>query len=286
MTQSMRAPGKVSRRAEAAGRAWITSPMRAEPDQQKARISHRRWPAQARQKIARRMVLRIADDGDANAEQRGEVAFGNRFGGVVGAFGVHVRLEFAQQRIHVELVENHHVVDAAERRDQRRPRAFGENGAAFAFQLPRARVGIDSHHENIALGARRLQIAHVAHVKQVEHAVGENDLAARAAMLVEHVVQAVAREDFFARVHSDRLLSLLDWRRNGTLPAKVLRCLRPDRGSEIPRDILLQTHEERSPRVGKSIAKRSPVFLLRCHPEASGFAPDGRISASEGSLFV
>ena len=48
---------------------------------------------------------------------------------------------------------------------------------------------------------RRLQIAHVAHVKEIEDAVGEDDLAAGAAMLVDHVVEAAAGENFVARVH-------------------------------------------------------------------------------------
>src|SRR5277367_4406951 len=70
ISQSMRASGEASRRAEAAGRAWITSP--SEP----RRTRRMRWSGiafltQAREQIARGMLLGIADDGDADAEQGG-----------------------------------------------------------------------------------------------------------------------------------------------------------------------------------------------------------------------
>ena len=75
-------------------------------------------------------------------------------------------------------------------------------GRPSPFNLSRAGIGIDSDDEKIAFGARRLQIANVADVQQIEHAIGKNDFAACAAVLVEDVVQAIAGENFFARVHA------------------------------------------------------------------------------------
>ncbi len=109
------------------------SPKRSEPDEQEIAGSAISLVAQAGQKFARGMVFRIADDCYANPEKRGEVAFRNRFRRVIGAFGVHVRLKFAQQRIYVELVENHHVIHGSQSGHQRRARAFRENGSAFAL---------------------------------------------------------------------------------------------------------------------------------------------------------
>ena len=123
--------------------------------------------------------------------------------GVIGAFGVDVGLEFAQQRIYVELVENDDVIHGAKSGYQRGAGAFGEDGAAVALQFPCAGIGIDSYDEQIAFGARRLQIADVAHVQQIENAVGENDFAAGAAVLFEDRVQSFAGDNFFAGVHAD-----------------------------------------------------------------------------------
>ena len=65
------------------------------------------------------MVLGIADDGDANPQQRGEIAFRDGFGRVIGSLCVHVRLDFAQKRFDVEFVENDHVIHGRERGDER-----------------------------------------------------------------------------------------------------------------------------------------------------------------------
>ena len=131
-----------------------------------------------------------------------ELAFGHRFGGVVGALGVNVGLKIAEKRIYVELVKNHDVIHGAESGDQRRAGAFGENGAAFAFEFARARIGIDAHYEDIAFAPRSLQIAHVSNVQQIEDAIGENDFAAGAAVLFEDRVQSFAGNNFFAGVHA------------------------------------------------------------------------------------
>src|ERR1700675_3495375 len=70
MSQSMRASGKASRSAEAAGRAWITSPSEPRRTRRK-RASGIAGGTQAREQIARGMLLGIADDGYADAEQSG-----------------------------------------------------------------------------------------------------------------------------------------------------------------------------------------------------------------------
>src|SRR5580704_3414583 len=107
--QSMRASGKVSRRAAAAGRAWTMSP--GDP----SRTSRKRGSAiflvtQAGDKFARGMFFGITDDCYTNPEKRCEVAFRNSFRRVIRTFRMHIRLKFAQQRIHVEIVEDNHII--------------------------------------------------------------------------------------------------------------------------------------------------------------------------------
>src|ERR1700733_5164132 len=190
MAQSIRAAGKESRSAAAAGSAWTTSPK--EP----SRKRRKRWAfslgvgsdaageldiagivglAQAREKIAGGMVFGVADNGDANAEQGGHVAFGDGVGRVIGAFGVNVGLKFAEKLLYVGLVENDDVVHGLESNHHRREGAFGEDGPALTFQVAGAGGGINADDEKVAFGARRLQIAYMADVEQIENAVGEDD---------------------------------------------------------------------------------------------------------------
>ena len=57
-------------------------------------------------------------------------------------------------------------VGAVRRRQHRPP---------FPFQPPHRLVVIDRHDQTIRFGGRRLQVANVAHVQQVEASVGEGD---------------------------------------------------------------------------------------------------------------
>ena len=150
------------------------------------------------------MALGVADNGDTDAQPRGKFALRNRFGGVVGAFCVHVRLKFTQQRMDVQLVENYHVIHRGQRGGQAGTRAFGEDRAPFAFQRPRARVGIDAHYQHVPLGARGVQVAHVSHVQQIEDSVSQHNSAPGPAMLLEHPVQARTGKDFRTSVHQAR----------------------------------------------------------------------------------
>ena len=88
------------------------SPSEPRRTSRKRGISHRLAGADAREDRAS-SVLRVADDRHADAEQRREFAFGHRFGGVVGSLGVDVRLKLAQQRIHVQIVEDDYVIHGA-----------------------------------------------------------------------------------------------------------------------------------------------------------------------------
>ena len=76
-------------------------------------------------------------------------------------------------------VEDHDGVDARERREH-----FGALGLAIdrpiRALLERARrsIGVDGDDQRIAQAPRLAQIAHVAGMQEIEHAVGEDDLLA------------------------------------------------------------------------------------------------------------
>jgi hypothetical protein len=142
-----------------------------------------------------------ADHGDTDIEERRKIGFAGIIGPAIGAPGMHVRLELAEQRLHVRIVENDHVVHGGQRGDQSRPSPLGKNGPAFAFQFSRTPIGMNRNDEQISFGARGAEISNVADMKQVEYAACENNSASRATMLFEHFMQTAAREDFFASIH-------------------------------------------------------------------------------------
>ena len=160
--------------------------------------------AQAREQMARGVVLGVADDGNADAEQRGHVAFRDGLESVIGALGVDVGVNFAEKMFYVELVENYDVVHKFQRGDERRTRTLGENWAAFAFQFSGTGIGIDSDDEKIAFLFCGLQVANVADVQQIEDAIREHNFAAGMAMLIEDAVQTFAGNNFFASIHSNQ----------------------------------------------------------------------------------
>ena len=85
----MRASGNAARSAAAAGSAWTMSPS---APRRTIRIVHRAVDVGAQQ-VARRVILRIADDGDAAAVGADDLALGHGVDGVVGALAVHVGLQ-------------------------------------------------------------------------------------------------------------------------------------------------------------------------------------------------
>ena len=96
-SQSMRAGGKraAQRRRHRNGVDDVAE--RAEADDEERRLPALRYraAANAREQIARRMILGIADDGGPAAVRLDDGALGHGVDGVVGALAVDVRLESA-----------------------------------------------------------------------------------------------------------------------------------------------------------------------------------------------
>jgi hypothetical protein len=157
--------------------------------------------AQARDEFAGGTLLAIAHDCDAYPQERREI--GSRIGAAIGAASVHLGLKFTKQRIYVTIIEDEHIIHRRQRRDQSRATALGEDGTALALQLPRACIGVKRHNEQIAFGARCAQVADVTGVKQIKHAISEDDPATRAAVFLKHFVQTATRKNFIACIHQE-----------------------------------------------------------------------------------
>src|SRR5215213_10050579 len=134
-----------------------------------------RFTVHVLQHVRARMVFRVSDDLDAAAEGSYHIAFGHRVFGVVGAFRVDVGAEGEQEFGDGRLVEDRDVVHGAQGGDDLGALSFGDEGAPLAFEAPHLLVRVDADDEQVAQTLRRLKVADVPDVQQVEAAVGEDD---------------------------------------------------------------------------------------------------------------
>ena len=121
------------------------------------------------------MVLGIAHDDDAASAGFDFVALGDAFGGVVGALGVKIGTDFADDGADVVLREDDHGIDIGEGGENFGALGFRHDRAAFAFQCADRSVGVDGNNELASKCAGSVEIANVADVEDVETAVGEGD---------------------------------------------------------------------------------------------------------------
>src|SRR5260221_81426 len=135
------------------------------------------------EKVARRMVLGIADDRYTDTEPGGRRTFRDGLARVIRSLSVNVRTQLLQQRFYVRLAEDHNIIDGAQRADQGGTRSFGQDGAPSAFQGADARICVHANSQDIAFAARAFEIANVAHVQGIEAAVCQHNFLARPAML-------------------------------------------------------------------------------------------------------
>ena len=100
-------------------------------------------------------------------------------GQVVAAFDVDVRPDRSDQLRWCVLVEQDRVIDDVQRADERQPVRFSVDGTGRSFESPRAGVGVETDDENVSQSAGPAQKLHVSGMKDVEHAVGEDDALAQ-----------------------------------------------------------------------------------------------------------
>src|SRR5216683_1066008 len=202
-SQSIGAPRKEPQIMAAAGAAWTISPSELRRTIRK-RSSAMRSFTKTREKLARRVALWIADNGDAHPKPRGRGALRDRFRRIVGAFDVDIGAQRLQQGFHVRLVKDGDVVHGAEGSHQFRARILRQNRPARTFEGPFTGIGIDRNDEDISFPASALEIAHMARVKQVEAAVREHDPLAFAAARFQNFRQRFPGKDFRACVEHKR----------------------------------------------------------------------------------
>ncbi len=165
------------------------------------------------------MLFGVANNRNAHAQPQRRIPFGHGLHGVIGALRVDVGTQSREQRSHVRLVEDGHVTHNTKGGDKLRASVFRQDRAVRSFDLPHARVGIDGHHEHIALLPRAFEVAHVTYVQKVEAAIREHDALPARALFVERAPRARPANTIFSRVSIARLGMLTHGRRAGGVRA-------------------------------------------------------------------
>ena len=143
------------------------------------------------------MMLRVTDNGNANAQPRRNVALWDCLRCVVCALGVHVGMNFREKFPDIETAEKYNVIHRAHRGDELRASCFGQNWAARALENPSAVIGIERDDKHVAFAARAFEITHMADVQHVKNAVRQDNALSQAAVFCEPVEQDFPRDDFF-----------------------------------------------------------------------------------------
>src|SRR5260370_1086143 len=111
---------------------------------------------------------------DAAASRVHLFAADNVVTGPVATFNENVGKQSGDDALRRQVVENHHTVDALERRENFGALALRNHRAALALELSDARVAVQADDQRIAEAARVLQAANVAGMQEVKTAIGED----------------------------------------------------------------------------------------------------------------
>ena len=113
----------------------------------------------------------------------------------VGTLHEDVGLDSADDVGRGVVVEDRNGVDAGERREDLGALVLGVDRPLGALVAAHRRVGIESNDQQVAVRPRGLQVADVAGMQQVEHAVREHDAAARGPRVADETREPGGVED-------------------------------------------------------------------------------------------
>jgi len=141
------------------------------------------------------MILGIAHDDNQSAARLDLIALGNARDRVIGAFGMKIGMDFANEGAHVFFVKNDDRVNVLQRRQNLGALGGRHHGPPFTLQGAHGGIGVDRDNQFAAKFASGAQIAYMADMKQVEAAVGESDAFACAPPLGHTQAEFVARNN-------------------------------------------------------------------------------------------
>jgi hypothetical protein len=122
------------------------------------------------------MILRIACDPHFAAVTKNRIALGDGLLRIIGAFGMYCRAKYVQHMRNAGFIEEHHIIYAAKRRNQRRAFILIKNRPALIFDQAHGLIAVDGDHEDISQSPGVLEVPQVSNVENVKATVGENNL--------------------------------------------------------------------------------------------------------------
>src|SRR5690242_15815010 len=184
VSQTISVAGNDSRNPATAGNVCTISPSEPRRTTRK-RGSGMRSLADRIEQRPGGVVLRIADNGYANAKPRRSRALRHGVFGVIGSLCMNVRPQFLKQSFDVSFWKNYNVIDATQRGNEQRTRIFIEDRAIGAFQGGDAGISVDGDGKNVAFAGRTFEIPSMPYMQNIEAAIGEDNSLAAAFVLGE-----------------------------------------------------------------------------------------------------
>jgi hypothetical protein len=126
------------------------------------------------------VILGIADDDDAASAGFDFIALGDALGRIVGALGVKIGANLANECAHIFFWKDYDCVHVGERCQNFGALLGWHYRTAFTLQGANGIIGVDGDNQFAAEFVRCMQIADMAYVQNVEAAVGEGDAIASA----------------------------------------------------------------------------------------------------------
>lgn len=125
--------------------------------------------------IRRRFALYDSCEHDAAAVLLDDVLFHYFVNFSIGTFHVHVWFDLCEPCVRGGLTEDEHCIYGLEGCYELRALKLGIDGAGGTFVGADGGVGIDTYDKYVAMSLCFLKVAHVAHMKDIEAAVGGHD---------------------------------------------------------------------------------------------------------------
>lgn len=129
--------------------------------------------------LTRRVILGVANDGDPATVLAHGVGLRNAVGRVVGSFCLNVGPDLGDEFADVALGKDDNGVDVGESGEYLGSLFGWHQGTPFPFQESDGVVRVDRNDQASAELFRRVDIANVADVEQIETPIGECDVFAR-----------------------------------------------------------------------------------------------------------
>ncbi len=145
--------------------------------------------------LGSRVILGITYDDDAPSTSLDLGTLGDALLRVVGALGMKIRTDFANDGAHVRFWKDYDGVNVRQRRQNFRAFFRRHHGPPFALQCVHRRIGIHGNNQFAPEFPRGVQVAYMANMQQIETPVGQGDAIAGATPVRHTPPQFIARNN-------------------------------------------------------------------------------------------